>query len=307
MQNLFAYLDIWTLHLPVTVALAAIATIGYLVGRWSRQATNELVNYSERELLQALAVATELENISMDIHKCLGKHHANITRFKDRIGKLNGQHEGSAWQELCREAEEMLKSTLKLTTHISNAYDEIRQQSCKLMNFTETRTDPLTNVKNRRALDETLQMQFALLSRYRTPFSLVILDIDHFKCINDKHGHLCGDRVLIDLARLLNQCMRETDILTRYGGDEFVVIMSQTDLDDACIFSDRLRTQIQEKLSVTVSGGVASAKKGDTQEILLTRADTALYQAKIFGRNCIFRHEGNHIAQVSAEEVQNAW
>jgi diguanylate cyclase (GGDEF)-like protein len=106
---------------------------------------------------------------------------------------------------------------------------------------------------------------------------------------------------------MIDESMRDTDVLARYGGDEFVVVMPQTDLDGACILGERIRAMIQTKLSITVSGGVASAQYEDTQENLLTRADTALYQAKIFGRNCVFRHEGNHITQVSAEEVQNVW
>ncbi len=119
----------------------------------------------------------------------------------------------------------------------------------------------MTNVKNRRALDDTIQTQFALMARYETPFSLVIFDIDHFKRINDEQGHLHGDRMLQDLARLLDEYVRETDIVTRYGGDEFVVVMPQTDHKGACILSERLRANVQEKLSLTVSGGVSSCKK----------------------------------------------
>ena len=174
------------------------------------------------------------------------------------------------------------------------------------MTFTEVRTDPLTGVKNRRALDDAIQAQFALMSRYDTPFSLVMFDIDHFKRINDEQGHLQGDRMLQDLARLLDEYVRETDIVTRYGGDEFVVVMPQTDRDGACILSERLRAKVQEKLSLTISGGVALAQKGDTQETLLTRADAALYQVKASGRNCVFWHDGTNITRVPEEGVLNA-
>lgn len=305
MENIFSNPNLWIVHLPIPVALAAVATIGYLVGKWNRTPSGELVNQSKRELRHAQAVAVELENISWSIRKGLAKHHANITRFKDRVGRLSERHEESAWKELCREAEEMLKPTLKLASQIANAYDEIRQQSSKLMTFTEARTDPLTNVKNRRALDDALQAQFALLSRYETPFSLVILDIDHFKRINDQHGHIHGDRVLQDLAQLLDKFVRETDIVTRFGGDEFVVVMPQTDLDGACMLSERLRREIQEKIPVTVSGGVSSAQKGDTDEILLKRADAALYQAKTSGRNGVYRHDGVNVDQVPQEEIMD--
>lgn len=291
------------MQIPIPMALAVVAAIGYLMGRRTQKSTNELVDHSKRELRHAQTVAAELEKITLGIRKSLTKHHANVTRFKDRIGKLGEQHEESAWKELCREAEEMLKPTLKLATQIANAYDEIRQQSANLMTFTEVRTDPLTNVKNRRALDDAIQAQFALMSRYETPFSLVIFDIDHFKRINDGHGHLYGDKMLQELARLLDEHARETDIVTRYGGDEFVMVMPQTDIEGASILSERLRAKVREKISVTVSGGVASAQKGDTQEILLTRADAALYQAKTSGRNSVYRHDGMQTARVPEEEV----
>jgi diguanylate cyclase len=306
MQYLFGNLDFWMVQIPIPLALAVVATIGYLMGRRARKMTNEMVEHSKRELRYAQTVASELEKISWGIRKSLSKHHANVTRFKDRISRLSDQQDESAWKELCREAEEILRPTLKLATQIANAYDEIRQQSANLMTFTEVRTDPLTNVKNRRALDDSIQAQFALMSRYETPFSVVMFDIDHFKRINDEQGHLQGDRMLQDLCRLLDEYVRETDIVTRYGGDEFVVVMPQTNRDGACMLSERLRAKVQEKLSLTVSGGVASAQKGDNQETLLTRADTALYQVKSSGRNSVFWNDGSSITRVPPEEVLNA-
>jgi diguanylate cyclase len=302
---LFGNLDLWSMHIPIPVALAIMATIGYIVGRKGRKSTSEMVEHSKRELRHAQTVASELEKISWGIRKSLTRHHSNVMRFKDRISRLSDQHDETAWKELCREAEEVLKPTLKLATQMANAYDEIRQQSANLMTFTEVRTDPLTSVKNRRALDDAVQSQFALMGRYDTPFSIVMFDLDHFKRVNDENGHLDGDKMLQGLARLLDEHVRETDIVTRYGGDEFVVVMPQTDLDGACMLSERLRVKVQDKMPATVSGGVAEAKKGDTQETLLLRADAALYQAKTSGRNCVFRNDGITSTQVPEEVALN--
>jgi diguanylate cyclase len=306
MQHLFANIDLWALHIPIPVALAAIATLGYLVGRWNKKSDYEAVTYSKRELQHAQTVAAELERITWDIRKSLSKHHANVTRFKDRVNRLGDQHDDSAWKELCHEAEDMLKPTLKLASQIASAYEEIRQQGANLMKFTEVRTDPLTRVKNRRALDDAISAQFALMNRYGTPFSVVMFDIDRFKQINDEQGHLNGDEILQDLAKLLDEQVRETDMVARYGGDEFVVIMPQTDLKGACILGERLRARIQDNMSATVSGGVSAGQKNDTKEILLTRADAALYQAKSSGRNVIFRHDGENITQIAQEEALSA-
>ena len=206
-------------------------------------------------------------------------------------GKLSDQQQEAAWKELCREAEEILKPTLRLAAQIASAHEELRQQSANLMTFTEVRTDPLTGVNNRRGLDDALAGQFAMMNRYGTRFSVAMFDIDHFKQINDQEGHLFGDRTLQRLARMLDECVRETDVVARYGGEEFVVVMPETDVDwRQASFAERLRVRIEKELPLTVSGGVTEALDGDTQDSLLARADAALYQAKTLGRNCIFRH-----------------
>jgi len=285
-------------QIPVSLALATVATLGYLLGRRTRTTDDNLAVQPRRELRRARAVAREFEKIASLVRRQLSRHHTSLTKFKQRVGQLSNQQHEAAWKELCREAEDMLKPTLRLSTQIANAYDELRQQTNHLMNFTEVRTDPLTGISNRRALDDTLASQFALMTRYEATFSLVIFDIDHFKCVNDQQGHLQGDRILQSVARHLDESIRETDIVVRYGGEEFVVVMPQTDLEGACVFSERMRQLIEEEIPVTVSGGVATALDGDTPESLLARADAALYSAKSAGRNCIFRHTGGHIESI---------
>ena len=192
----------------------------------------------------------------------------------------------------------MLKPTLELATKISLAYDEIRQQSTQLMSFTEVRTDPLTGVSNRRALDESLDNLFALLQRYKQAFSIAIFDIDHFKRINDERGHMHGDRMLQRFARLLDEAVRDTDIVARYGGEEFVVIMPHTDLEAASIFGERVRKLVREQLPLTTSAGLAQAREDDTPQSLIVRADSALYSAKGAGRDQVFLHDGVDIEPI---------
>ena len=293
----------WNIEIPGPLALAVVATLGYLISRKTNVAANDLVIRSQREVKRAQAVAAELEKIAWTVRQSLAKHHASVSRFKERVSQLGNQQEDTAWKDLCHEAEEVLKPTLQLASQIANAYDEIRQQSANLMTFTEVRTDPLTGVNNRRGLDDALNTQLALTSRYNSVFSMVMFDVDHFKQVNDREGHLHGDHVLQELARLLDECIRETDIVARYGGEEFVVVMPQTDLPGACVFADRLRMQIEGRLEITVSGGVASVGEGDTQETLIARADAALYAAKSAGRNCVFSHDGEETGLVTPEEA----
>ncbi len=291
----------WNIQIPIPVALAFLAAMGYLVSRQRRASKTDMAVRSRRELKRAQAVATELEKISWAIRQNLSKHHDSVSRFKEHVSMLSGHQQEAAWKELCREAEDILRPTQQLATQIANAYDEIRQQTANLMTFTEVRTDPLTGVNNRRGLDDSLRSQFAMMDRYGSPFSMVMFDIDHFKQVNDQQGHLHGDHVLQELARLLDESIRETDIVARYGGEEFMIVMPHTDLAGACIFAERLRAQVESKLTITISGGVAAAQEGDTPEALIARADAALYSAKGAGRNRVFRMAGVNTELVPAE------
>lgn len=288
-------MEFWSFSIPAPVALAVVATLGYLVGRRRPTPENDLVARSRRELRRAKAVARELEKIAWMVRRNLARHHTSLSRFKQRVGQLSHQQQEAAWKDLCREASEMLTPTLRLAAQIASAYDQIRQQTNHLMAFTEVRTDPLTGISNRRAFDEAIVAQFALMNRYKVRFSVSIFDIDHFKRVNDEHGHLHGDQTLQKVARLLDESVRETDVLVRYGGEEFVVVMPQTGLDGACIFAERLRNRIEQETSITVSGGVAEALDGDTPETLMARADAALYAAKSGGRNTVRRHTGEDV------------
>jgi len=251
-------------------------------------------------------IAKELEQVADSVRKNLANHQQAIGRFKDRLTEMAGKDKEAAWQNLCGESEQILKPTLRLAEQISQAYDEIRRQTNQLMTFSEVRTDPLTRVSNRRGLDETLESLFALMERYSESFSIAIFDIDHFKQVNDKKGHLFGDRTLQSVARVIDDSVRDTDIVARYGGEEFVVVMPHTRLEDACQFAERVRSTVEANLGVTISGGVAMALEGDNAQTLLSRADTALYSGKAAGRNRVFRHTGSEIEQIDEPIAEEA-
>ena len=294
-------MNLLAIPLPIPVALAIVALIGYVFGRRANQPASGAPARSSRDLRRAQMVAADLEKIAWELRKALVRHHTSVSKFRERVGKLNDNVQEAAWKDLCREAEEILRPTLRLAAQLSNAHDEIRQQSANLMTFTEVRTDPLTGVNNRRGLDDAMGSQLALMSRYGTRFSVVMIDIDHFKQINDVQGHLFGDQTLTQLARLIDESVRETDIVARYGGEEFVIVMPETDLEGAAVFADRLRANVAQAQPLTISGGVAEALDGDSHDSLLARADAALYGAKSAGRNCVFRHNGDGAELVAAE------
>ncbi len=230
-------------------------------------------------------VVNELGNVICTVRNSTAKHYARLKEFERRIAKLGDHQEDAVWQDLCSEVEGLLDPTLQLVSEISNAQERIRYQSNYLMTFSEMRTDPLTGLGNRRALDHVTGMQFSILKRYGTPFSLAVIDIDHFKDLNDQCGHQHGDQVLCDLKDVLLGILRGVDFLARYGGDELVVVMPQTDVAGAAAVGQRLRAEVEWAMPLTVSIGVASATDDDTPESLFRRADAALYRAKNGGRN----------------------
>jgi diguanylate cyclase (GGDEF)-like protein len=228
---------------------------------------------------------TELGKVIGSVRSTTTEHYARLEKFQKRLARLGSSQENVVWHELCREVERILDPTLQLVSEIANAQERIRYQSNYLMTFSDSRNDSLTGLGNRRALDHVLSTQLMLLKRYGTPFSLAVIDIDHFKAMNDERGHLHGDRMLCDLAALLRNTARTVDILARYGGDEFVVVMPQTDHAGAEVLADRLRATVEQELPFTISVGIVSANDADTPESVFHRADAALYGAKTGGRN----------------------
>ncbi len=155
--------------------------------------------------------------------------------------------------------------------------------------------DPWTRLYNRRFLEAALPGEVERARRYRQPFALLALDVDHFKEVNDLHGHPAGDRVLAEIAKVLLDCTRSCDSAVRIGGDEFLVLLPATSLSGVRRISDRILERIRalsfgdarEPFRVTVSGGVAMADTHSTVESLTAEADRALYVAKRAGRDAI--------------------
>lgn len=154
-------------------------------------------------------------------------------------------------------------------------------------------TDELTGLYNRRYLLRSMERARALMDREDLPFVLAFVDIDHFKQINDRHGHRVGDQVLAELAQLLRVSVREIDVAARYGGEEFVLLLSGLQLEAAEKVLDRIRISVMQQqfsesgLPLTVSIGVAEYIAGEDSDELINRADRLLYEAKRAGRNMV--------------------
>jgi len=196
-----------------------------------------------------------------------------------------------------------LKDADGITMHILVSVFDIsdwvifQQQLLKSKDELEKLTliDDLTQISNRRSIMERLRIEHARHLRKKQPMALVMIDIDHFKQVNDTHGHLCGDYVLCEMARVFSDELRVYDVMGRYGGEEFLMLLPETDREQAILVSERVRAAVERKLffydkkdiKLTISLGVAWLQASDNipADELLRKADDRLYRAKKIGRN----------------------
>lgn len=176
-----------------------------------------------------------------------------------------------------------------LTTLVFPLRNALQYQKAKLA----ASIDPLTGAGNRFALEQTLAREVDLAKRHQLDLSILMLDIDFFKVVNDSYGHCTGDKVLKEMAKTIMQCIRQSDICFRYGGEEFLILLSSTNNTDAQLIAERIRQSISElrfvtergNLQITASIGCASLQAEEGYMELIERADSFLYQAKHAGRN----------------------
>lgn len=173
---------------------------------------------------------------------------------------------------------------------IKSAYRKLQKSSLTLTKLATT--DPLTGAFNRRHFEERAEVEVSLTLRHGAPLSLIIFDIDYFKKINDRFGHHGGDEVLVRLTELTLQNLRSSDVLARWGGEEFIILLPQCDAEEAQKVAEKLRLSIAEQVfgqvgNITCSFGVAEVSPGDLLDSWVNRADQALYQAKNSGRNTV--------------------
>ncbi len=210
------------------------------------------------------------------------KHNPTLTEFNNEIDMI---------QKHMIDMSVKLKKVNKAKQRLKSNIEHHKSLELKLKKI--SKTDELTNTYNKRAFNSHINRNISSSKRHNTDLSLLMLDIDKYKDVNDNFGHNTGDNVLKDLAEILNNCIREEDIVSRIGGDEFCIILPHTDGKTAKILAERIRFSIENNIfnevgKITVSVGVGQLHSGDSAESLLKRADTSLYSAKESGRNSVF-------------------
>ena len=231
------------------------------------------------------------------------KSNSTLNKVKATVNSLDLTKGLDVCQKLLvREVDSVLKSNNTLKSELKTAQEELNYQNRIIEKLhMQATTDSLTQIKNRATFDEYLRTSIYNFVRNGDVFSLIICDIDYFKKINDTYGHVVGDRVLEAMAVKLKVSMRSGDFISRYGGEEFGVILLKTDLDGAIVVAENMRNAVEttvfnvegNKMHITVSFGCAEVTAGDTPDTLIKRADKQLYQAKSDGRNMVYPRPEN--------------
>ena len=205
-----------------------------------------------------------------------------------------------------------LMARLRLHLKIKRLQDELRAKNDTLARLSTT--DPLTGLRTRRYTDEVLSIEFLRARRYLSPMCVIMADLDEFKTVNDNFGHPTGDAVLRGISEILLSQLRATDVAGRYGGEEILVVLSQSQIEGAGMLEERWRQAVQEarfdtadgdEVFITVSMGVAAyCETMEAPEDLVALADAALYRAKSQGRNRVEVDEGKPAAKASGAVIK---
>lgn len=289
-MNSLLYVLCWVLG-SVIVGLA----IGFHLGRSNFLARHrEQLKQQRDATLQALVdVLKSTDQLTQDLDSrtseiaAVGRHVVDL--------QLPSEMQ-DAQKTLLRQIAGVLESNMRLEEDLQYTRHRMEEQAQEIdRTRREARTDALSGVANRKAFDEKLQFLLTNWKRQREPFALVLADVDHFKWINDTHGHPAGDRVVTHMGEFLRGFVREGDFVGRYGGDEFAFLLPHVDLEAARKIAERLLQAVarnnfvvgvtNERVAITLSVGVATVRPDDTPESLISRADTAVYHSKRAGRN----------------------
>ena len=240
---------------------------------------NSRVETEVQEMESNMITLVDLEDVKSSLQKSLGTIRVHMEKFKQQE-RLRNLRANEVTDMLGKQLRKMEQECRELKKQILEKHEQVL-------------SDSLTGVRNRFAYEEAIRNEMERFKRYARPVSILILDLDNFKPLNDTYGHGAGDKALIFVTRVLAKNIRSVDFLARYGGDELVIIFPELSLKEAKITADKLcKTMAASRLeyeglsfNITVSGGVAQLHADDTAESLFERADAALYVAKERGRN----------------------
>lgn len=276
-----------------------LAGIG--IGMWLRRDDSAAATRGRQDLIQAGVIAKRLQALADDVSSSVGQHATQLERATKTLTS-DGDRTDEALADLVVDViDDIVRANQNLKTKLETAESKLQEQAAEIeTHISRSLTDSLTGLPNRREFNDRLAERMSAWQRRKEVFTLMLIDVDNFKKLNDQYGHLVGDRVLAGIGRALRASVRREDAVARYGGEEFAVLLPSTSLEQAGRAAQNVREAIARvavehsgrQISVTASGGLAMIQGPEESESLIQRADAALYAAKAAGRNCVFLHDG---------------
>lgn len=296
-------------RLPLASSASSSAVAGTPAPEKPAEAPSEAGELNAAEVEIRREVIAGLQQVTDSITDYVSSHSSRVNEINEQLLAANAQ--GGSDDEVQRLVAELVTANLQLKGDLAQAQASLQQQGVELESRRlEARTDQLTGLANRREFDEQLARRISEWWRRKTPVSLLVIDVDHFKRFNDTYGHQAGDQVLAGVAGVLKDTLRDMDFVGRYGGEEFVAILPSTVLHEARRAAKRVIDAINRttfhfhdvQMQVTVSIGVSQAGEGEDGPAALKRADEGVYAAKGAGRNCGYFHDGATCLPIDAIE-----
>jgi len=282
--------------------------VGVALGRWlpvrgARQRGPVQHQRQRRDMRRMRYFSDRLGRLMENVAGEVGQHRDQIDQVNRQLESHRGRDDDSILEFVLRGMARIIEINEQLQGRLAENEERLRQQARQVQtHFTEARTDALTGLLNRRALDDSLRRQMHACRRGRGIFTMVMIDVDHFKQVNDRHGHPAGDDLLSALAQQFEELVNGAGTVARYGGEEFAVLLPGVESEKAKEIAERLRRAVASReffcqgvpLGLTVSLGLATSNDRDEDELDVTgRADEALYAAKKAGRNRVYYHDGS--------------
>ena len=279
----------WYVVVLVVPAVFVVLGIGYYLGKLRSR------NERETTMKALLVMLQSTDRLTTDVDM----RNTELADVGQSVMNLKATGElQSARKSLLIQIKTVIESNKKLETDLTCARYTLEEHAQELdRTRKEARTDSLSGVANRKSFDETLRYWMSRSQREDDIFSVVIADIDHFKWINDTHGHQSGDAVVSAIGKTVRESLRGEDFVGRYGGDEFAILLRGSSEASAKEIAERIRNAVSrlnfksgkggERIAVTLSMGLATVIEDDCEASILKRADQAMYLAKNAGRNCL--------------------
>lgn len=272
-------------------------TLDMVFSWFKKYIANQQLILAEQKSQELRGIISEITDFLRNSGTRLNDHDQQLGNYADQLEQTRSVEEVmTISQGIISKTRDMIRHNQSVKREMDGSMEEVQALRKELEGLKQAaKTDMLTGLLNRRGFESSMTKAMDRSVKTSAPLSVILADIDHFKRINDNYGHLIGDNVLKMLSKLLQEHIKGKDIAARFGGEEFILVLPDTDLKGAFILAEQIRLKLRSMRwrtkagepmgAITMSLGVAQFKGADTLDTLVDRADNALYQAKSCGRN----------------------